>query len=56
MSIVPRTFDGDRCPTCGTVFIQDMHPFAVIFREGERKRRAAAAKKGWRRRRAKKKA
>ena len=55
MSIVPKTFVGAKCPTCGTTFIQDMHPFAVIFREDQRKRRSAAAKKGWRKRRAKKK-
>jgi len=48
---IPRTFDGDKCPTCGTVFIKDMHPFAVKFRkEQERKRRSRAAKKGWQRR------
>jgi hypothetical protein len=50
VSIVPRKFDGDRCPTCGTVFIQDMHPFAVAFREKQRKRRSRAAKKGWKKR------
>ena len=50
MSTVPRKFDEDRCPTCGTGFVQDMHPLAVAFREQQRKRRSKAAKKGWRRR------
>lgn len=50
MALVPRKFDGDKCPTCGTVFITDMHPFAVALREQERRKRSKNAKKGWRRR------
>jgi hypothetical protein len=50
MSIVPRLKDGERCPTCGTKFIDSMHPFDVAYREEQRKHRSKAAKKGWRRR------
>ena len=54
MSIVPRqprVKDG-RCPTCGSVFIDSMHPFDVAVREEARKRRSRAAKKGWKKRKA----
>ena len=51
MSIVPR-FKGDRCPTCGTKFIDSLHPFDVAVREEFRKRRSKAAKLGWKRRKA----
>ena len=51
MSIVPRKFDGDKCPTCGTRFIDSMHPFDVALRNAERDKRARAAKRGWRKRR-----
>lgn len=52
MSIMPR-FTGDKCPTCGTKFIESLHPFDVAVREEFKKRRSKAAKKGWRKRRAK---
>lgn len=51
MSIVPR-FKGDKCPTCGTEFIDSLHPFDVAVREEFRKRRSKAAKKGWKKRKA----
>jgi rRNA maturation protein Nop10 len=52
MSIVPRTFVGGKCPTCGTTFApESMHPFDIEVREQFKKRRSKAAKKGWRKRR-----
>jgi hypothetical protein len=44
-------FKGDKCPTCGTEFIESLHPFDVAIRGQERKRRSRAAKAGWKRRR-----
>lgn len=41
----------NKCPTCGTEFIESMHPFDVAVREEFKKRRSKAAKKGWRKRR-----
>jgi hypothetical protein len=51
-----KKFKGDKCPTCGTEFIESLHPFDVAVRKQFARRRAAAAKKGWRTRRAKAKA
>jgi uncharacterized Zn finger protein (UPF0148 family) len=48
MSIAPR-FNGSKCPTCGTEFIESLDPQDVYVRnkEAERKRRSRAAKKAW---------
>jgi len=46
-----KKFTGDKCPTCGTEFIESMHPFDVEYRKRLKARRSRAAKKGWRRRR-----
>ena len=48
-----KQFTGDKCPTCGTQFIEDLCPTAVAYRRRLKARRARAAKKGWRKRRAK---
>lgn len=48
MSTAPRRkFKGNRCPTCGSEFIESLHPFDVAVREQFRKRRSKAAIKGW---------
>lgn len=48
--LVKRKDGSEKCPHCGTIFIESMHPFDVAVREEFRKRRAKAAKKGWRKR------
>src|SRR5271167_4041415 len=42
-----RKFKGDKCPTCGTEFIEDMCPTQVARRKREKAKRSRAAKKGW---------
>ena len=34
-----------KCPTCGSKFIEDMHPFAVEFRKLEAERKANLKRK-----------
>ena len=42
-----KKFKGDKCPTCGTEFIEDMCPTQVARRKREKAKRSRAAKKGW---------
>lgn len=47
-----KKFKGDKCPTCGTEFIESKCPQDLYVARQFKARRTQAAKRGWRTRRA----
>lgn len=47
-----KKFKGDKCPTCGTEFIESLCPQDRYVARKFKARRSRAAKKGWKTRRA----